>query len=379
MKVSCTHENINTGLNIVNKIVSKNTSLPILSNILLQTENKNLNLTATNLEIAIKYVVRCRVEEDGEIAVPAEILSNYINILPKDRVDFFSTDNDLHIECGAYKTKIIGNSVLDFPPIPSINTDICYQVGVDDLKELISQTVFAVSTSYIKPEIGGVLFNFLEDRLVVAATDGYRIAEKTIKLKNKNSPVKTIIQARVLQELLRIFSLLQKDNITIKQETNLEIYISNTQAVFKYNSFELVSKAVSGTYPNYEPIIPKTFTTKAVINTEDFIRGVKASSLFSKTNTFDIVIDVDQQQSLVSLKGSSANIGENIVEYKNVKIEGESNKIVLNYKYLLSGLLNITSEDFIIEITTPTNPCLVKPVTEELGSQYLYIIMPLRQ
>jgi DNA polymerase-3 subunit beta len=234
--------------------------------------------------------------------------------------------------------------------------------------------------SQIKPEISGVLFNFSEDGLIVTATDGYRIAEKTIKLSNKNKPIKVIIQTRVLQELFRIVSVLQKDSMFTGQESNdVEMYISNTQVVFKHHYFELVSKVISGTYPDYEPVVPKSFTTRAVINTEDFIRGVKASSLFSRTNIFDVVVELNSQDKTVTIKGSAANIGESIVEYEDAKIEGEGSKIILNYKYLLSWLLNITSEEFAIETTASTNPCIIRPATDGTESKYLYVIIPLRQ
>ncbi len=381
MKLICLQENLNNGLSIVSRVVLKNSTLPILSNILFKAENNNLTLTAVNLEIAVIYQVRCKIFENGEITIPVDIFFNYVNTIPKDKIEIILNKNSLEIQSSKYKTTIIGQTSTDFPPIPKINTDRCYSIELKQFTRLLNQIIFVPPINHIRHEINGVFLRFEKDKIIAVATDGYRIIEKTVPTNNPNiSSDKVIIPTKTLQELLRIISVIQKDISVSDQDDNfLQIYISDTQVVFKYNNFELISKVISGIYPNYETFIPKTHNTKLTINTEEFIKGVKISSLFSKNNLFDIVLEFNPESGLFLLKSSNIQIGENISEYKDVQIEGDINKIVLNHKYLLGGLTHMESENVDLEITNPNSPCLIRPSKEDKNEKTVYIILPLRE
>lgn len=183
MLLSCLQENLSHGLNIVSHISDKNTSLPILNNILIKTENKNIKLISTNLEIGINCSIRGKVEEDGEITIPGRILADYISLLPNEKVDITLKNDDVQITCDTYATKIKGMPSSDFPLLPSIKKEesaFC-EVAINDLKEAIGQVVFAIATNEARPEISGIYVSAKENILTLAATDSYRLAEKKLK------------------------------------------------------------------------------------------------------------------------------------------------------------------------------------------------------
>ena len=381
MKFSCTQENLNQILNSVSHIASKNINLPILSDILIKSENKNLTISATNLEIGIIANVRAKIEEEGEFSVDAKLFNNYISLLPKDRIDFQFSEDNLKIECQKQKTKIKCQSSTDFPVIPRIEKEISYVVSAVEFKKAIYNILFAVSNSEIRPEISGVYLNFLKDNLVLTATDSYRLAEKKLnyisnnKIKNNEFEAESIIiPAKTLQEVSRLLSSF-KDDIGMEMGDNMEIYLEENQIMFVYNGIELISRLVDGSYPDYKQIIPASYSSKIIINVVDLVKAVKTASLFVKSGVFDVKLDFKSNENELSVISSSSQTGENVSSVDMTK-DGTGAEITLNYKYLLDGLQNMDSEAVIFEITDSNNPCLIKPNNNE---NYLYLIMPIRQ
>ncbi|OQA36689.1 MAG: DNA polymerase III subunit beta [Parcubacteria group bacterium ADurb.Bin326] len=381
MKISCTQENLNQTINIVGHIASKNSNLPILSNILIKAENKNLTFSATNLEIGITAAMRGKVESDGEFSIDAKLLSSYISLLPKERIDLELADEELKIQCQKQKTKIKGQGAADFPLIPKIDKQNPYILSVKDLKDAIYGVSFSASTSDIRPELSGVFLSFNGEELVLAATDSYRLAEKKVKLisneKQKNltdfQGEKVIVPVKTLQEVSRILGLIKEDE-SMEVVDTVEIYLGENQIMFVYNGVELVSRLIEGQYPDYTQIIPDKFGSKLKINTTELTKAVKVTSLFTKSGVFDVRLDYNSDNEL-KITSSSSQTGENTSSVDMEK-SGDSGEIVLNYRYLLDGLQNIGSENIEIEITDSNNPCVIR---SENNKDYLYLIMPIRQ
>ncbi len=375
MKISCTQENLNQGLMVVSHIANKNANLPILANALIKVEDKILTLSATNLEIGVTIQLRSKVEDGGEFTVDGRLLTNYISLLPKERIDIELEGDNLKIECQKQKTKIKGQPASDFPLIPKIKKEKPCIVNSRDFKEAILVVSFAVSTSETRPEISGVFMGFDNENLVLAATDSYRLAEKKLKLAEGNKEErKIIIPVKTLQELFRILGVF-KDDESIEETGNIEIYLTENQIMFSYNGVDLISRLIEGQYPDYTQIIPTNFKTQIVANNLDLIKAVKTSSLFTKSGIYDVKLDFNGDNKEIVITSSSAQTGENtsIVE---ADIIGESNSIVLNYHYLLDGLQNIGSEQAVIEINDGNSPCVLKPKGKD---DYVYIIMPIKQ
>ncbi|MFA6146498.1 MAG: DNA polymerase III subunit beta [Patescibacteria group bacterium] len=371
MKFSCLQENLSQGLNTVSHLAGINKSgLPILNNILISTEKGGLKLSSTNLEIAIETIIRAKIEEEGTFTVPSQIFNNYINLLPLGEVlNLEIKDNELIIEAKNQTAKIKGSSSEEFPIIPQIEKKEKIIIESKILKDALEKIIFTISPNEIRMEISGVLFtlNYPKDKnLTIVGTDSYRLAEKSIVLKELSvKEIKNIIiPAKTLQELLKI----------IKNEDNVEIYLLENQILFIYQNTELVSRLISGIYPDYKQIIPQNFKTKTLLNKDDFLKTVKAASFFTKSGINDIFLKLIAKKNQVQISSLNNQVGENKAVLEG-EISGEDNEIVFNYRYLLDGLINLGGEEVNIEVTNDNTAAVIRSVSDE---SYLYLIMPIK-
>ncbi len=384
MKFSCTQENLLQGLQVVSHAAGKNISLPILNNVLIKIENKELKLVTTNLEMAISCRLRAKVDEDGEFTVPCRLLTDYLSVSPSGRVDVEQKDSELLVQSASDKTMIKGNAAADFPLVPQLEKKKVYGLKVADFKEMAQKVIFAASKNEARPELGGVLLNFNPDykpgHLVSAATDSYRLAEKEVKMlenvhgKGYSGEIsKVIVPVRSLQEILRIVSTYHED---LEEEQPVEIMVSDSQILFSYGMVELVSRLIEGQYPDYRQIIPASSKTSISFNVAEWIKRIKAASLFSNVGINGIVLTFkggnEQKTTFASTNGQLGNY----TSEELCQIEGEDNHILLNYRYLLDGLMNLSSEEAILKVISPNSPCVLVP---KAGSGYLYIIMPIKE
>lgn len=385
MKFTCTQENFNQGLSIVSHIATKNTSLPILNNVLIKAEKGVLTLTTTNLEIGINCQVRGKIEKEGSYTVSSKLFSDYINLLSDQNVNISLANDNLEIKTEQQESKIKGISAEEFPLIPQVerkNPVIC---NLNEILKAFSQVLFSVSVSETRPEISGIYFKFQDDSLTLAGTDSYRLAEKKVKLKESVKAEKeVIVPSRTVQELFRILSSISNQNVLKEEDTQqIEIYFEDNQVLFVFDNVELVSRIIEGQYPNYQQIIPTNYKTKAIINISEMIKAAKTAALFSRTGIYDINVELSDKG--VTISSTNNQLGENKSKLDS-QVEGDKNKIIINYRYLLDGLQNIDTSQIILEMTDEANPCVIKPAEslpegkEPIASQdYLYIIMPIKQ
>lgn len=381
MKFSCTKENIKQGLSNVAHIAGKNINLPILSNVLIKAVDNNISLVATDLEIGVKTNIRGKVEKKGEFTVQAKLLSDYISLLPNEKIDFELFDNELKITCKNYKTKIKGETTEDYPVIPDVEKKQEFSFDFNDFKKGVSEVIFSAANNETRIELSGVYFEFNEKELILAATDSYRLAEKKLKSKKiigLDEIKKIIIPTKTLQEVLRFnFSGKNEGVSSENNSTDIKIYLSDNQIMFSYDDIELVSRIIEGQYPDYRQIIPNTEQDKTIINFNryELIQAIKASSLFSKNNINDVNLDFPNGQEKAIVSSVSSQSGESTIEV-DARVVGKDNGIVLNYKYLLDGLAVLDSENVVLEVIDSSTPCLLK---KDGDDKYLYIIMPIKQ
>ncbi|HBV58115.1 MAG TPA: DNA polymerase III subunit beta [Candidatus Magasanikbacteria bacterium] len=384
MKFSCTQENLLQGLQVVSHAAGKNISLPILNNVLIKIENKELKLVTTNLEMAISCRLRAKVDEEGDFTVPCRLLTDYLSVSSPGRVDVEQKDSELLVQSASDKTTIKGNVAVDFPLVPQLERKKVYGLKVADFKEMAQKVIFAASKNEARPELGGVLLNFNPDykqwHLVSAATDSYRLAEKEVKLlenlSNKSYSAETskvIVPVRALQEILRIVSTYHED---LEEEQPVEIVVSDSQILFSFGMVELVSRLIEGQYPDYRQIIPASSKTSISFNVAEWIKRIKAASLFSNVGINGIVLTFkagnEQKTTFVSTNGQLGNY----TSEELCQIEGEDNHILLNYRYLLDGLMNLVAEEAVLKVISPNSPCVL---SSKNSSGYLYIIMPIKE
>ncbi len=374
MRFISLQNNLKKGLNIVGHITTKNINLPILNNILIKTEAGNIELISTNLEIGIVYKLRGKIEKEGSFTVDSKLISDYVNLLNSgEKVEIESDSSELMVESGNYKTKIKGESAKEFPLIPSISEDNHYNCSIKELKKSLESVVFAVSNSENRAELTGVYFCFSNDKLSLVATDSYRLAEKEIKvsgLKTKEEH-KIIVPSKTVQELLRVLN--NFENSDDENEQVVKISLTDNQILFTVDSVKLISRLINGHYPDYKQIIPITIQTDILVERLELIRAVKAAAIFSKTGINDVTLGFIKNKIIVSAFSGAS--GESQVEFE-AKVNGDDNEITINYRYLIDGLNNISTDMVKINIVNNTTPCSLKP---EKDDSYLYIVMPIRQ
>jgi len=374
MRFSCTKENLAHSLSLITGIAGKNVNLPILGNILIKVMDQKVELVSTNLEMAIIANLRAKVEAIGSFTVPAKTLSDFINLLPEEKIDMELAENELVIVCGSSATKIKGAPAEEFPIIPSVEDGEGFLVVAEDLKSSLSQVLPAVAKNNIRPELSGMFLGFNlqgKPELTLAATDSYRLAEKKITVEQGQKEVKTILPGRTAQEIWRVLSL----STGVDKEKHARVLLSDNQLVFRYDDFQMISRLVDGQYPDYTQIIPKETKTEAEILVREVVKEVKAASLFSASGVNAVSVDLNVAQGTVGISSTSTQTGEYVSEVKG-EIKGEENSVLLNFRYLLDGLNSMVSERAILKMVGKDSPCLLTPKSDE---KFLYIIMPIRQ
>ncbi len=386
MEFSCTQENLHRSLLLVNQVIAKNVNLPILNNILVKIEDKLIHFSSTNLETAIQCTVRGKVERTGEFTFPAKLLLDCVSLLPKEeRVDceFLSNEGVIKIVCGSFESKIKGMAANDFPPLPVLNAKFVYRLPFLPFKTAIDQVIFAVSNTQSRPEISGVLSNFIfqKKEVVLAATDSFRLSESVKAISNittseNGGDSAVIIPAKTFQELARIISVLRDNELGEDNGSFLEVTIGENQISFILPSCILISRVIEGKFPDYTYIIPENFKTEAILNKNEIIKAVKTASLFSRSGLFDVTFKFLPQEKQLLVSSSEEQRGNNS-SVINTEIKGEENSVVLNYRYLLDGLQAIQSDKIVFKMNDTGMPCLLAP--ENQNERFRYIVMPIKQ
>jgi DNA polymerase-3 subunit beta len=374
MIFSCTQENLHQGLLKVQGVAMQTNALPILKNILISAKENSFKLKSTDLEIGIITEVRGKVEAEGEICVEGKIFNNFISLLPQDRVDITTENQNLVVKCGVYQTKINTVSAEDFPLIPEVDRSQSIKTEVGLLKKAFSQVLPAVSADDTRPELNGIFFSAEKNILTIAGTDSYRLAERKVILKEPvDFKIKCIVPLKTVKELVRTFG---------DESQIIEIFVSENQVLFIYNQTEMVSRLIEGEYPDYTQVIPTSHKIKFILDREDFLNSVKISGLFAEVGTRSITLNIKPQKKQLGLFSAASSVGEGKTELNLTEIDGTGDlKIVFDYRYLLDGLNSIESEQISFTTISESSPVVLRPKPEgqDQLEQHLYIVMPIRQ
>lgn len=367
MKLVCSQADLERAVNIVSKAITPNTTLPVLNNIFLKAEGKKLHFAATNLEVAIEYFIPADIKSEGAITIPAKLLSSYVTLLGDEKIEIDLAGKDtVQIVAPSSQTKIKGINAEEFPVIPKVEKGTTIKIPRKVLDEAIAQTVFAASTNSSRPVLSGVLFDIKKDMIKVVATDSYRLAEKTIKLKDKvENEVACIVPARTIMELGKIISRIEEETV--------ELNVAKNQVLFVAGDVRLMSRLIEGKFPPYDKVVPKDSKTKLEILDESLANIVRRVSLFARENNNSIKLSATNDGKL-TVSTDETRVGEEKAEL-DVKIHGDNNKISLNAQYLLDVLNYIQADKVQLGIDDKLSPAVVRPVK---GDDYVYIIMPLK-
>jgi DNA polymerase III subunit beta len=366
MRLNCSQKDLSNALSITNRAVGVNNTLPVLNNVLVKAEGKKLYFTATNLEIAISYWIEADIKNEGEITIPSKLLTNYINYLKDEKVDISLEGGDsVLVKTSDSKTKIKGIAATEFPTIPVVEKEGGFTISSRDLEVAIKQVSFAASLSSTRPILTGIYFEIGKDKLKMVATDSYRLAEKTLKIKNSTGDISCIVPVKTILELGSILSM-------IKEPSDIEVIISKNQIFFSLVKTKITSRLIEGQFPNYQQVIPKSSKTQTNLSISELSLALKRINLFAKENNNKILLKLGKEGIIITTDVTQFGVGE--VEIKS-KIEGEDNEIALNSQFMLDVLGNLETSEVTLKLGDKTNPAVFTPANKE---DYIHIIMPLK-
>lgn len=373
MKLTLLKEKFNEGLRLVERVVGKSLTLPILNNILISTEKNFLNLKATDLEMGVNWWTLAKIEKEGKIVTPVRLLSSFINLLPEKQIELEKKDLVLKISCENYQTQIKCFPSEDFPIIPKIQEAENVLVDITSFCQSLEQVVNFSIPSSIRPEISGIYFLFQKDLIIMAATDSFRLGEKKIF---SESPLTEkehsfILPQKAAKELINIFG---------EKSGQFKIYFSPNQIMFEFlmsetphPEIQLFSRLIEGEYPNYQEIIPKKYETQVILQKNEFLNQIKLASLFSgKINEVKFKVNPKNQE--IEIFSQNPDLGEYRSSFLG-KIKGQEITISFNWRFLIDGLLNIKSPEVIFELNGEDGPGVLKPVGDQ---SYIYVVMPIK-
>ena len=374
MKVTVLQETLTRGLSIVSRAVSPRSTLPVLSNVLIATDDGRLRLSATNLELGITCWIGAKIEEEGSTTVPARTLSDLVSTMPDPQVSLIldQRTQTLNLRSGSSTNEIKGIDAQEFPPLPVPDFENAIMINVADFKEMIQQVAFAASTDEARPVLMGVLLNVEKDTVTMAAADGFRLSvRKSILSTPVQQTVNAIIPARALQELARIAS----DG---EQMIQMVMPKGRGQVVFRVKDAELVSQLIDGTFPDYHQIIPRSYKSRTLVPTASLLKACKQAEIFAREGSNVVRLNIksssgDLQPSEMEISAHSEETGSNetIVE---ATVDGIPLLIAFNVKFLREVLEVIKSPNVAIETSASNAPGVVRPVGDE---NFLHVIMPM--
>jgi DNA polymerase-3 subunit beta len=373
MKVSVLQENLAHGLSIVSRAVSPRSTLPVLTNILVATDEGRLRLSATNLELGITCWIGAKIEQEGATTVPARTFVDLVNTLPNDQVNMELTvrTQTLNVRCGPFNNDIKCIDAKEFPPLPPSNLEGELTFNVDELREMIHQTVFAASTDDARPVLTGVLAEIQDGEMTLAAADGFRLSVRTAHLPSPSGAgVRAIVPARALAELARVIS----DG---EQTVGMVLPPSRGQVIFRAKDVEVVSQLIEGTYPDYQGIIPTSYVTRTVLPTGQFLKACKAADIFAREAAHSARLRIapggELEPGTVEISATSAETGSNETTV-DATVEGEPLEIAFNVRFLMDVLGVIDTPNVALETTGASSPGVLRPVGRD---DFLHVIMPM--
>ncbi len=372
MKVSVSQQQLAHGLNLVSRAVSPRSTLPVLANVLLATDEGRLRLAATNLELGVSCWIGAQIGEEGSVTVPARLLSDLVNTLPNDTVQMtvnMSTFT-LTVRCGASSTEIKGIDAQEFPPMPASDPAEGIQLKVTDFKEMIQQVAFAASTDEARPVLQGVQMTVSGDEIALAATDGFRVSVRKAALPQPAPrPLSLIIPARALNEVARIA---QDGDSTL----SLIAPPGRGQVIFHLDAAELVSQLIDGNFPDYKVIMPRAFKTHTIVSTTAFLKACKQAEIIARNGNNVARLSLqkyDDRPGEIEVSAQSEETGTNETKI-DANIEGPTLVVAFNVKYLREVLEVVKTPNLVLETNDQKSPARVQPVGDE---NFQHVIMPM--
>ena len=364
MEIEVTQEKLSKALNTVSRVAGNRSTLPVLNNVLIRVDEKKVSLTTTNLDMAVVDYLPVSSAKDGVVTVPARLLAEFVSNLPRGEViKINAKDTKVTVSAGKYTSVVNGTLADDFPELPEIDESkaVVFKLGVDDFKTALNQVIIASSNDLTRPALTGVCFNTIDSELAIAATDGYRLAEK--KLVDKvESEVSAIVPTNSLQEVMRSIS----DDMD-----EVEISFSDDLVRFRLGEVEIISKLIDASFPDYRKLIPRDNDIEITVKRDELIRVTKLAALFAKGVGGSIVCEA-KDSGVFSVKSVANEFGENDSEIETPV--DKNGKVTLNSRFLIDALNSLEEDEIIFKFADRIAPVLLE---NKKSKNYTHIVMPL--
>lgn len=373
MKVSILQDTLAKGLNIVKPAVSPRSTLPVLMNVLLATEDGRLRISATNLDLVISSWQEANIEIDGSITVPMRTFGDLVNALSPERVDLErpADSNKMRVTCGSNTAHIHTIPADEFPMIPEPgDNDQVLPIPAHEMRSMIRQVAFAAANDDTRPILGGVLMEYDGTTLTMAAADGFRLAIRKLELSLSFEPFSLAIPSNALKEVERISS-------DEEHEIRMVIPPEQRQVMFYMSNAAIVAQVLDGAFPDYGQIIPASYSTRTEMDRFEFLRACKRADIFAREVANHVEMHIQPHDSAlgtVTVNATAADKGDN-EGVLSAHVEGDEVEVAFNVRYFLD-VLNVLEDDRIwLETVDARSPGVIRPVN---GDAYIYIVMPMR-
>jgi len=365
MNFLCLKEKLEYAVGLAERFTSRNSSLPVLENILLEIRLNSLTLISTNLEYAFRIIVPGNGSGEEKLVIPAKVFNALLQSINDSKIELEGKKNTLYIKTPSLSTKINGYAGEDFPIIPRVTSTAHFSIEAALLAQGLEKVMPAVSISEFKPELSGVYFKITPSTLYLVATDTFRLAEKTIPL-SKKSEDKTysfILPQKVAQELRRILSQAETENT--------RIVLGENQILFSINGIEITSRLIEGNFPEYNNIIPKSFDTNCFINKAEVAQAVRTSSIFT-SRLSNVLLEFGPKH--LNISSVNPELGEHSAKIP-ASLSGKDSSVQFNHRFLLDGINAIDEEEILFGVNNENTPAIIRNKSD--GS-FLYLLMPLK-
>lgn len=367
MKIELKQETLNRALSLVSRVAGGGrNSLPILSNVLIKAENNQVSLTTTNLDVAIVDFVPVVNAEDGEITVPARLISEFVSNLPRGEMITLETDDiKVKISAGKYSSTINGTSAEDYPELPELSDEnaVKFVINVTDFKLALQETLVAASRDTTRPSLTGVYFNTNSGILYTAASDGYRLACRKL-VKEVESEINAIVPASSLQEVLH----------SISEETEeIELIFDDSQVRFRLGEIEITSKLIDGTFPDYLNVIPQNIISEVSVDRAELMRTVKMAAVFAESGSNRAIsCGVSAEKQALSISSIANEMGENESEIETA-VEADSD-VKIDARFLMDAINVMEDKEVRLCFAGPSTALTLK---NPKNDDYIHLVMPL--
>lgn len=367
MKLSCLQENLAKALNITSRAVAPKSSLPVLMNVLLATDNGRLRVSATNLEMRIDVLIGAKIETEGKITLPAKTIGEFVALLPRDRIDLSLNwaTSTVSAACGKTRTNIKGINADEFPVGSDLPDATPMLIPAAELRKMIKLTTFAASSEASRPMLTGVFIKAEDDEIAFYATDGFRLSVAKGRLAAPISdPIQCLVPASALNEVGRVIG---------DQIEPVAIFAMPHKVIFHADNIDISSSLIDQKFPEVVNLIPSKFGTSATVNTSELMKSCRQAAIFARNASDVIRILVAPDQSSLAVSSKADESGDSTTEMESIA-EGEPVEIGLNGQFLIESLGVIPSDTVKIQLGSPKAPVLI---TIPSDAAYKHVIMPI--